>query len=108
MRQLIAAVSFVGVVLLALALAAGPQSDSTGAKSDPDTVRWAQDLLYRAGYYDGEFTEQLDAPTVAAIELFQKDYLLDPTGGLDPTTVKALERLEQEIRASYGLLDDIG
>ena len=110
MRQLLAGLSFLGVVLLALVLGAGPRDDSAAGAGlrDVDSVRWAQDLLYRAGYYEGEFTERLDPPTSAALELFQKDYLLDPTGALDPATVQALERLEEEIRAAYGLLDDIG
>jgi peptidoglycan hydrolase-like protein with peptidoglycan-binding domain len=108
MRQLIAALSFAGVVLIAIGLVAQPSSESEAAVQDPDTVRWAQDLLYRAGYYDGEFSEQLDAPTISAIRLFQDDYELPDSGRLDPLTIAALERLEHELRASSGQFDDIG
>jgi len=110
LRQLIAALSLIGAVVIGLLILAGPGGDASQAlgPDDPDTLRWAQDLLYRSGYYEGDFSEQLDPATTAAIERFQKDHLLDINGLLDPATLAALDQVEQEFRAAGGLLDDIG
>lgn len=53
-------------------------------------VTGIQARLANLGYYDGAVSGDLDAETTAAIERFQRDHDLEPTGQADDATVSAL------------------
>lgn len=69
----------------------GPGYDpSAGEYTSNDIVRRAQTELRREGLYSGRITGQLDAATRQAIERFQEERGLRPTGRLDRETALAM------------------
>jgi peptidoglycan hydrolase-like protein with peptidoglycan-binding domain len=57
---------------------------------DPTVVRSIQQRLRRLGFYRGPIDGEWGAGSQAAVERFQRNRGLDPTGDLNPTTLAAL------------------
>ncbi|OYT71576.1 MAG: hypothetical protein CFK52_07475 [Chloracidobacterium sp. CP2_5A] len=69
----------------------GPGYDrGAGEYTSSDVVRRAQTELRREGLYNGRITGRLDAETRQAIERFQEERGLRPTGQLDRETALAM------------------
>jgi len=60
------------------------------AAPSPQRLREIQQALARSGHYDRQPSGQFDAATVAALQRFQRDHGLEPTGKLNALTLKKL------------------
>ena len=60
------------------------------AQPEQEQVRAAQQALNRAGYPVGRVDGSWNAKTAQAVRSFQQAHGLEPTGQLDPRTLKAL------------------
>ena len=58
--------------------------------------RGAKERLKNLGYYSGPIDDELGPGGVAALEWFQRDHELEPTGELDGKTVSKLEEVHGE------------
>ncbi len=56
----------------------------------PDRIKEIQSALARDGYYDGEPNGKWDSRTAQAMERFQQDHGLPPTGKLDALSLQRL------------------
>jgi peptidoglycan hydrolase-like protein with peptidoglycan-binding domain len=70
--------------------AALTRTASAAAPLDPTVVRSIQQRLRRLGVYNGPLDGEWGAGSQAAVERFQRNRGLDPTGDLNPTTLAAL------------------
>jgi hypothetical protein len=56
----------------------------------PDRIKEIQSALSRDGYYQGEPNGKLDSSTVTALQKFQTEHGLDPSGKLDAPTLQKM------------------
>jgi hypothetical protein len=56
----------------------------------PDRIREIQTALQRNGYYKGDPSGKWDATTVDAMERFQQDHALSPSGKIDALSLQKL------------------
>jgi type VI secretion system secreted protein VgrG len=67
-----------------------------GSLAPAKSPRGAKERLKNLGYYSGPIDDELGPGGVAAVEWFQRDHELEPTGELDDKTVSKLEEVHGE------------
>ncbi|MBT2637653.1 cell wall hydrolase [Bacillus sp. ISL-45] len=80
----------------------GAQAASTGMGSVGSDVTYVQSILKKLGYFNTSTTGYYGPITAEAVKHLQRDFGLEPIGGVGPQTSRLIQEIETMAHVVYG------
>ena len=103
MKKYIKRMAAAGLIVTVLGFGqTGAQAASTGMGSVGSDVTYVQSILKKLGYFNTTTTGYYGPVTVEAVKQLQRDFGLEPIGGVGPKTSRLIQEIETLAHVVYG------
>lgn len=103
MKKYIKRMAAAGLIVAVLGFGqTGAQAASIGMGSVGSDVTYVQSILKKLGYFNTTTTGYYGPITVEAVKQLQRDFGLEPIGGVGPKTSRLMQEIETMAHVVYG------